>query len=122
VLLALAAAVACGGSGSTAPPIIIVSGGVTSFTVTTSTGQHTASTLLGQTVQLHGTAYDGNLDVVTGTWVVQWSSGDTTIATVDATGLVHTVSAGSTYVFGSIHPDSANTFKDSTLVIVLTPT
>ena len=83
VLAALALAWACGGDSPSAPPAPEPAR-PTMVTVSPTTAQLTA---LGATVQLTAEVRDQNARVMAGA-TVTWSSGDTSVATVDASGLV----------------------------------
>lgn len=117
--LAAAAAAACGGS-SGGPGLTVVSGGLTYFLVTGQGGQDTVSALPGVKVQLTGSAYDGSLRPLVVKGDTSWTSRDTTLATVNSTGLVTMITPGSTWVIGTITVNSA-TVGDSARVRILSP-
>jgi uncharacterized protein YjdB len=86
----MVAAMACSyRSGSTQPPPPQVA------SVTVSAAVSNPSVGVGQTIQFTATPRDSHGNPVTGLAVV-WSSSDPTAATVDATGLVKGVQAGTT--------------------------
>ena len=87
---------ACGGDSPTAPPTPEPARPAT-VTVSPATADLTA---LGATVQLTAEVRDQNARVMAGA-TVTWSSGDTSVATVDASGLVTAVGNGTATITAS---------------------
>ena len=87
---------ACGGDSPTAPPTPEPAR-PTTVTVSPATADLTA---LGATVQLTAEVRDQNARVMAGA-TVTWSSGDTSVATVDASGLVTAVGNGTATITAS---------------------
>ena len=87
---------ACGGDSPTVPPTPEPAR-PTTVTVSPSTAELTA---LGATVQLSAEVRDQNARVMAGA-TVTWSSGDTSVATVDASGLVTAVGNGTATITAS---------------------
>ena len=87
---------ACGGDSPTAPPTPEPARPAT-VTVSPTTAELTA---LGATVQLTAEVRDQNARVMAGV-TVTWSSGDTSVATVDASGLVTGVAEGTATITAS---------------------
>ena len=87
---------ACGGDSPTAPPTPEPARPAT-VTVSPATADLTA---LGATVQLTAEVHDQNARVMAGA-TVTWSSGDTSVATVDASGLVTAVGNGAATITAS---------------------
>lgn len=85
LLPALAMLAACGGKDSAAPLVTVAS---------VTVNPATATIQVGQTVQLAATTKDAAGKVLTGR-AVTWASSNTTVATVDATGLVSGAGQGS---------------------------
>ena len=99
---------ACGGDSSTAPPTPEPARPAT-LTVSPATADLTA---LGATVQLTAEVRDQNARVMAGA-TVTWSSGDTSVATVDASGLVTAVGNGTAMITAS-----AGSASGSAVVVV----
>ena len=87
---------ACGGDSPTAPPTPEPAR-PTTVTVSPATADLTA---LGATVQLSAEVRDQNAGVMAGA-TVTWSSGDTSVATVDASGLVTAAGNGTATITAS---------------------
>ncbi|MDE3129394.1 MAG: Ig-like domain-containing protein [Gemmatimonadota bacterium] len=122
ILLASAAGVAaCGsGGGGADTPVTIVTGNIAYFIVSGPSSKDTLQVLPGGQVQLSGAALDGDLNPVALVGDTTWTSRDTTIARVDAHGLVTASAVGSVWVIGSFTPKASSTsFRDSALVQVL---
>ncbi|HEX8725709.1 MAG TPA: Ig-like domain-containing protein [Gemmatimonadaceae bacterium] len=112
---------ACGGS-APGNGITIISGSIAYFVVRNTSNQDTASVLAGNTVQLQGTTYDGGFNALALVGDTAWVSRDTTVAKVDAHGLVTTIVPGSTWVLGSFTPKGSQTaYSDSVLINALGP-
>ena len=104
VLAALALAWACGGDSPSAPPAPEPAR-PTTVTVSPTTAQLTA---LGATVQLTAEVRDQNARVMAGA-TVTWRSGDTSVATVDASGLVTAAGNGTATITASAGSASGST-------------
>ena len=102
---------ACGGDSPTAPPTPEPDR-PTTITVSPATAPLTA---LGATVQLTAQVRDQNAGVMAGV-TVTWSSGDTSVATVDASGLVTGVAEGTATITAS-----AGSASGSAVVTVMQP-
>ena len=102
---------ACGGDSPTAPPTPEPARPAT-VTVTTAPAELTA---LGATVQLTAEVRDQNATVMTGA-TVTWSSGDTSVATVDASGLVTAVGNGTATITASARSASGSAVVTVALV------
>ena len=89
VLAVVALAAGCGGGDSATAPVVPDSPRPTTLTVTPPTVELVA----GATVQLRAEVRDQNASVMAGA-AVTWTSSETSVATVDAAGLVTGVSAG----------------------------
>ena len=111
VLAVLALVWACGGDSPTAPPTPEPARPAT-VTVSPATADLTA---LGATVQLTAEVRDQNARVMAGA-TVTWSSGDTSVATVDAAGLVTAVGNGTATITAS-----AGNVSGSAVVTVMQP-
>ena len=94
---------ACGGDSPTAPPTPEPARPAT-VTVSPATADLTA---LGATVQLTAEVRDQNARVMAGA-TVTWSSGDTSVATVDASGLVTAVGNGTATITASAESASGS--------------
>ena len=112
VLAALALAWACGGDNPTAPPTPEPVRPAT-VTVSPATADLTA---LGATVQLTAEVRDQNARVMAGA-TVTWSSGDTSVATVDASGLVTAVGNGT----ATITATAGSAWGSTTVTVVESP-
>ena len=89
VLAVVALAAGCGGGDSATAPVVPDSPRPTTVTVS----PPTAELVAGATVQLRAEVRDQNASVMAGA-AVTWTSSETSVATVDAAGLVTGVSAG----------------------------
>lgn len=113
---------ACGGGsgGGGDTPVTIVTGNIAYFVVRGPANHDTVQAVSGNQVQLAGTALDGNLSPIALIGDTTWQSRDTTVAQVNAHGVVSTINVGSTWVIGSFTPKSSQTaFSDSVLIQVL---
>lgn len=93
--------------GSTAPPV--------PQPARVDVGPDSLAIHVGSTLQLWATVTDSTGDTLPG-YTVTWSSSDTTIVTVSATGLVSAVAPGFVNVVGEVPP-----FSDRAFLTVLTP-
>ena len=119
VLLAIAGWVAACGDGATEPPSPD-SPRATTLTVTPATAGLTA---LGETVRLSAEVRDHNGQAMAGA-TVTWSSGDPSVATVDATGLVTAVSNGTATIAatsGSVSGTAAVTVTQAVSAVTVSP-
>lgn len=125
LLAALASVVtiaACGSSGAGGGGVVILPGGITYFFVRAASNLDTVTVVAGQVTHLHGTAYDGSLNVLPLNGDTVWTSRDPSVAAVDAHGTVSTIAIGQTWILGMFTPKSSSTsFTDSALVVVLGP-
>ena len=125
LLVALGSAMCISACGATAPGngITIISGSIAYFIVRSAANQDTASIPAGHQVQLQGAAVDASLNPLALVGDTLWESRDTTVAKVDAHGLVTTVAPGSTWVLGSFTPKNSQVaYSDSVLIDALGPT
>ena len=112
---------ACGGS-APGNGITIISGSIAYFVVRTAANSDTASPPPGKSVQLQGTTYDGGFNALALIGDTVWTSRDTTVAKVDAHGLVTAIAAGSTWVLGSFTPKNSQTaYSDSVMIVPAVP-
>ena len=98
VLAVLALAWACGDDGPTTPPPVPDPSRPTTVTVSPPTVEVTA---LGATVQLTAAVRDQNNSVMAGT-TLTWTSSDSSVATVDSSGLVTTAGNGTATVTATV--------------------
>jgi hypothetical protein len=112
---------ACAGS-TPGNGLTIVSGSIAYFIVRSTTNLDTVSILAGNPVQLQGVTYDASYTELALVGDTAWVARDTTVAKVDAHGLVTTVAPGSTWVLGSFTPKNSQTaYTDSVLINALGP-
>jgi plastocyanin len=115
MLLAALLAVACGGDSPNAPPTGPVAGVLAAVSVSLTD----ASMQLGQTTQASVMGKDGfGTAVPLGTRPVSWSSSNTVVATVSATGVVTGVGIGTTNIQASVADGS--TARTSNAAIAVT--
>jgi uncharacterized protein YjdB len=101
------AAITASSEGKTASASLSVSAPAPVPVATVSVSPPTSSLQVGATVQLSATTSDANNNVLTGR-VVAWSSANTGIATVNSTGRVTAVSAGTVQITASSEGKSAS--------------
>ena len=125
-LAALASVVmiaACGGNGGGGGGgVVVLPGGIAYFFVRAASNLDTVTVVAGQVTHLHGTAYDGNMNVLPLNGDTVWTSRSPSIATVDTHGTVSTIGIGQVWVLGTFTAKNSSTsFTDSALVVVLGP-